>query len=757
MDLQTEINRLTKDTTEIQQSIRELNNNISTIEKNTTYIKNSKNIENKIRIPRNEYYDVINKDWELYYLYKSLNKLENKLNVKNVKLNKYKNEVNKKKERKEVKKELKNKNYDKSILRSIEKKMGKYEPEIKLLDKNLHYRNNRVIQLRFTEDERDKNKIYSKENIQDISNKVSKYLNKKNINGELITTMFYDDAGFKSGHLTDIGQEVQLYDPQINYVDGYVEEPDFYSKFLIYLIIKPKPIGGNSKNNDCLFECLDFYLHDRNPWANGGTLKQYLGLKRNDKIPISLIPKVEEKLKTFQINIIGDYVYSSQIKSNKIISLKLQDEHYTINRNIDNSKVGNIRINYKEKPIMLYDKSTYECYNGIEKRILPRNEYIKLVQDYDAEYILINRESTNIEVKTNKKKKENQKKKLTLEEEYDELIQTANELKKHSNGIINLYKTGDYKNTALNLFDRFTKFTLNPETIEQDEFIWLRNSTMGAVIFSEKYEGPGYKYDVKSMYPSIYRSTNKFPVKRGEFRTLTDKEFNEMKYYQFGIYKCKIYRSDDNNTNKLFKFNRLHYYTHTSLEHAKSLNLKIELIQDEQPNNLYYEREKLIGFNEVFTEYTNFLFSLKEKKVPKAKLLLNIIWGALTEIRKYSHIVKEGNLTKLKDEESIYQMYPSYRDEDITIVKTYNQNNIYTTNFGRLQPFILARGRFMISEIMKPIKDKIIRCHTDGFISTTDKDIKHGSKIGDLVFEGFCDNCEVINCNQVKGEFKLTQ
>ena len=39
-------------------------------------------------------------------------------------------EVNKKKERKEVKKELKNKNYDKSILRSIEKKMGKYEPEI---------------------------------------------------------------------------------------------------------------------------------------------------------------------------------------------------------------------------------------------------------------------------------------------------------------------------------------------------------------------------------------------------------------------------------------------------------------------------------------------------------------------------------------------------------------------------------------------------------------------------------------------------
>ena len=89
MDLQTEITRLTRETTEIKQSIRELNNNISSIEKNETYIKNSKNIQDKIRIPRNEYYDVINKDWELHRLYKSLDKLETRLDVKNKKLEKY--------------------------------------------------------------------------------------------------------------------------------------------------------------------------------------------------------------------------------------------------------------------------------------------------------------------------------------------------------------------------------------------------------------------------------------------------------------------------------------------------------------------------------------------------------------------------------------------------------------------------------------------------------------------------------------------
>ena len=132
LDLQTEINRLTQQTTEINESIRQLKNDISAIEKNPTYIKNTKNLKDNIRITKQEYYDVKNKDWELRSLYRNLDKLEDKLSFKNVKLNKYKNEVNKKKERKAVKRELKKKNYDKSILKNIEKKLGKYEPEIKL-------------------------------------------------------------------------------------------------------------------------------------------------------------------------------------------------------------------------------------------------------------------------------------------------------------------------------------------------------------------------------------------------------------------------------------------------------------------------------------------------------------------------------------------------------------------------------------------------------------------------------------------------
>ena len=166
------------------------------------------------------------------------------------------------------------------------------------------------------------------------------------------------------------------------------------------------------------------------------------------------------------------------------------------------------------------------------------------------------------------------------------------------------------------MFDRFTKYILNPESILQDEFKWLRNATSGAVVFGEKYEGPAYKYDVKSMYPSIYMSYGKIPIKRGEFRTLSQKMLKNMDYYNFGIYRCVVEQSQDKNINKLFKFNKLNYYTHISLEQAKSLNLSIKMIEDNQPNNLFYSKDKVIGYNEVFTEYTKFLFELKEKKIP---------------------------------------------------------------------------------------------------------------------------------------------
>ena len=95
-------------------------------------------------------------------------------------------------------------------------------------------------------------------------------------------------------------------------------------------------------------------------------MKKYLKLKRNDKIPVSCIPIIENKLKTYQINIRGDYLYSSTVKSNKVINLILSNQHYTMDRTVDNCKIKN--ISYTRKTILMVDRKTRESYDGVEKK-----------------------------------------------------------------------------------------------------------------------------------------------------------------------------------------------------------------------------------------------------------------------------------------------------------------------------------------------------------------------------------------------------
>ena len=61
-------------------------------------------------------------------------------------------------------------------------------------------------------------------------------------------------------------------------------------------------------------------------------------------------------MKTFAINVRGDYVYSSTIKSSKQINLLLENEHYLIDTSISMNNKINYRVSYEEKQPVLYDK-----------------------------------------------------------------------------------------------------------------------------------------------------------------------------------------------------------------------------------------------------------------------------------------------------------------------------------------------------------------------------------------------------------------
>ena len=386
------------------------------------------------------------------------------------------------------------KGYTHKIIDKLKNKFEKYGPKFKQLDK-INYVGHNIMRVRFDESKFDK-QHYTLNKIKKIGNKFSNYLNDKNVNGKIMTSILYGDLGWRSGYFTNIGDDIKIYSPADS--DFEMDDPDLIKSFVMYFVATPKPNGGNDIFNDCLYNCLEKLIINLNDYFKSPELfKKYLGLKRMDKVPIELIQKIEQRLKTYQINIRGNYIYTSTIKSQKVINLTLINEHYEIDKTFLKKSLCSY-VSYTEKKLMVRDTSTYEVYDGECKKILTSKEKNQVIYDYNSKFLIMD---VSLDKNT------------TLEEEYKKLIPIIDNLKKESNGLINLYKTGSYKNASLDLFDRMSKCIIEPENILQDEALWINEASSGALIWSEKYEGELYKYDVKSLYPYLMTlSTLKFPI-----------------------------------------------------------------------------------------------------------------------------------------------------------------------------------------------------------------------------------------------------
>ena len=211
-----------------------------------------------------------------------------------------------------LKENLRTKGYKTKIINKVLNKFEKYEPKAKLLD-NVKYVGNKIMRFRF-----DRNKFnggsFTKEEVQKISNNMSSYLEKKGIKGKILSSIDYGILGWRSGYFDDIGDDVRLYSPADSGVN--IEIVPQIKSFVIYTVIKPKAQGGNDHFNDCLYNCLSQYIINiKEYFETPESLTKYLGLKRCEKIPLTCIDKIEQKLRTYQINVRGDYT----IKSEKII------------------------------------------------------------------------------------------------------------------------------------------------------------------------------------------------------------------------------------------------------------------------------------------------------------------------------------------------------------------------------------------------------------------------------------------------------
>jgi len=588
-------------------------------------------------------------------------------------------------------------------------------------------------------------KYRGKFTLEEIRNKAQEVSNYARDNykfyGKMSVSVKFDDYGWRSGYFRPFGEDVVVDMYNYDDDDGVFDQNNF-TEFHIYVTKDGDKKGGTSKRNDCLYDCLKKAIAIKDfPWKYPSTFKKAIGVERNDKIHIDLIPLIEQKLEQYKINITGDHVHTSTKECQRVINIKLVDGHYKL----DTSKpvVYLAPKAFVDKKVLFYQRksktdlhSVYDKDNGLreitkaELRIITKNP---ITSDFTC-------------VPATDPKK--------IIQEHDQFIKDADKLKELSDGLINMYRTGSHFRTSLQLFSHFNK-TITAEPITQVESEWITNATNGALIFvSDKYKGPAYQYDVISHYPSLMsHKLMFFPIKCGTFHNITTDEFKALKTINYGIYRCTVeYKKS---VFKHFRYNKLNYYTHIDLTVAKELQLNIEMAIDNQPNQLKYARSDMVTGSQLFKPYFDYLFQFKNQGIKTAKSLINVLWGALCQknlFKKYQHEDDE-EIFDIKTQSSIYSICPKNNKQ--YLVEYVKNNNVYETNFARILPFVLARGRQIIRKHMKNHMNDVLRCHTDGWITKTKQDIKTGSNMGDIKYVGYCDDVTIENNITVEGEFKL--
>jgi hypothetical protein len=592
------------------------------------------------------------------------------------------------------------------------------------------------------------NKPYTNKDIKKLGLKMSKLLDSYDIDGDINTVLNYD--GFvRTGIASRIGENIKIYDPEEMYDNrpndfnrNLVDTVDNFNEVVFFVNVKNKnaEFGGNSKFNDCFWFCLNNGIPDFNPWKTPEELKSFLKIGRCDLIGLKDIERIEKKIGKIGINVSGDCYYLSKLNQLKNLNLVLKNNHYQINHNL-NRKVN--YISCAEKQILLFDKTKYIAYDGNTEFVISKEEYHNIL-DFKTNYLLVPR---------NKFK--------SFNEEYIEYIKIADELKLKSNGLINIYKCGAIKKTALKLLDDTTKH-ISPEHIEYDEAMILENSTSNGLIFSEPYEGTAYKGDITSLYPSIYSSkTTLVPIKKGIYKILTNDNINEMNTklngnYAYGLYRYNIYPSGDPSIDRLFRFKPINnlvekdilkkkFYTSLDLRMADMLGLKKELVIDGNFNCVLYPRSHCLSGFEIFNKFVEVLKPLKEQGVEGSKLLLNILSGAISEKNiktfyvndEYDDYINldELNLKKIKSSMSF--------DKKTSIYKCLNKDMPYLSQFARFKPFMLAQARYKMLNIILPVNHLVKKVYIDSIITTEALEYKDGW--GELKNEYSNKNIVIVN------------
>jgi len=541
-----------------------------------------------------------------------------------------------------------------------------------------------------------------------------------------------------------------LFDAEGDYENFPAIDTQNYHKFVIFYCVQNGAGGCDDGTNDCFYERLE-QLNCK-PFDTPTDLKKFLKIGRKDLVSIDHIKKIEAStyMKGYKINVSGDVQYVSMKKANREINLLLKDEHYNIDRDIHKIRYkGKHRLlNNKDKQILVHGKkkdNLFLCYNG-KKEFTITAEEMKTINSTHVEDV--NNPLTRyvpFEFEANKEKGI-----TTLETYYRYMMDACKQLTTATKGIVNLKRSKTVAKAAFEVYDRFQK-TIFFDNVKQFEQIAVEKATIGPLLYAKEYTGEAYKYDFTSWYPFIM-SHPKFniPFKEGEFRKLDLDLNDEATILSTGLYNCIITPNKD----VLFRYNNKHdWYTQIDINSARKKGLSVELCKEGEYNAYVYSGT--VTGHQMFHDSIQYLFEHKKNKVPLAKNVLNAMWGGLCSANtvKMTHDTTQGDFVE-KEGRELVDIIEVNNELHITMARTHDY---YKHGEARMKPFLLAKARAYFYEYIDQHVgfENVVRIHTDGFITTKKLNVDIGEELGQLKYEGYCDNCTVVNTMKVKGEFIL--
>lgn len=562
------------------------------------------------------------------------------------------------------------------------------------------------------------NKPIKRSTLEKLSEEMKKQFIKKYKNGGIGITIQYPDK-FYSGKVRDFDEALNFF--TMDDYDNFDKDPGEYYSFIVDFVPNNDSKGGRDNNNDCLIKCIKKVIQTKKNEIIAEELKEYLKLNRYDKIDIKFMPKVEKYIKyktnkDYAIYVSGDYSYISTIDTTRKINLILSNEHYSVQ---EDEATKAKYFSHKDRKLVVYEMNNniLNCFDG--------EDYFDMTEEEQKEIISKPRSSKYILVSTSFIKKTLVKngKDLLIDECFSHYNDLANDLKKYNDTYFNLYRS-DLKHTALNYF--FSKVqNIHPTQIKNHEVNFLEGATYSAITYWEKYNGQVDSYDVNSFYPYVMSINNHyFPIDDGKYLIIDEIKDKP----DYGIYRCFITKKDDKSY-KFFKFNNKHYYTSIDIEVAIKYGLTVQLIQDGKPNFLHYTTVE--NGHHLFFNYMDEFYKIKQHN-KGAKILLNILWGALCETNHYNYHCNSNTLIDISEA----KITDIRHNNGFKIKCVYYNQNYYKTNWARIKPFVLAYGRAKLFYRYQKYEDDIVRINTDGFYTKNKLNIETSNKMGLLKYEG---------------------